>query len=84
MGRRGGALPREVRGAEAVAQTLRDRAHGVRPALVDGAPAAVWLYEGRTRAAWLFAVDGETIAEVELVMDPARLEQLEVRLEDIG
>jgi RNA polymerase sigma-70 factor (ECF subfamily) len=76
----GGAqsLPREVRGAHAVADALKGRARGVRSAIVDGEPGAVWVTGGQTRSAFLFTVRGDRIAAIELVMSPVQLDALEV------
>jgi RNA polymerase sigma-70 factor (ECF subfamily) len=71
-------LPREARGARVVGETLRGRARGVRLALVDGAPGAAVAVDGKTRAVWAFVIEAAQIVEIALLMDPARLEQLEV------
>lgn len=73
-------LPQELRGADAVGETLRGRARGVRPALIDGAPGAAFAFgaEGRVRAVWLFVLENERIVETELVMDPLRIAQLDI------
>jgi RNA polymerase sigma-70 factor (ECF subfamily) len=71
-------LPSEVRGAQAVAETFKGRARGVRPTLIDGVAGAVWIHGGQPRAVWAFIIDEGRIAEVELVMDAARLAQLEI------
>jgi RNA polymerase sigma-70 factor (ECF subfamily) len=71
-------LPSEVHGAQAVAGTLHGRSGGVRPAVIDDAPGAVWMYEGRPRAAWLFAVEAGRIVEIALVLDPAHLAVLDI------
>jgi RNA polymerase sigma-70 factor (ECF subfamily) len=72
------ALPREARGARTVAETLKGRARGVRPALVDGAPGAAFASGGQTRAVWAVVVEDEKIVEIELLMDPGHLGQIVV------
>jgi RNA polymerase sigma-70 factor (ECF subfamily) len=85
-----GAPPfaREIRGAAAVAETFRGRARGAQPALVEGAPGAVWAPGGQVRAVFGFVIDegkaggktGGKIVEVEVIADPARIAELDVRL----
>jgi RNA polymerase sigma factor (sigma-70 family) len=71
-------LPQEVRGADAVGETLRGRARGVRPAFIDGVPGAAFAFGGDVQATWLFVLEDERIVETELVMDPARIAQLDI------
>jgi RNA polymerase sigma-70 factor (ECF subfamily) len=71
-------LPSEVRGAKAVAETLKGRARGVRLALIDGVPGAAVAVAGETRAVWAFVIEGARIAEIELLMEPGRIGQIEV------
>jgi RNA polymerase sigma-70 factor (ECF subfamily) len=73
-------LEREVRGAHAVAAAMKGRAFGVRRALVDGEPGAVWVMEGQTRSAFLFTVRDERIVAIEIVMSPAQIGALSVEL----
>jgi RNA polymerase sigma-70 factor (ECF subfamily) len=76
------ALPRELRGAHAVAAVMKGRAHGVRRALVDGEPGAVWVMEGQTRSAFLFTLRDGRIVAIELVMSPLQLGALSVEVLD--
>ncbi|HEY6004237.1 MAG TPA: sigma-70 family RNA polymerase sigma factor [Anaeromyxobacter sp.] len=79
----GGApsLSSEIRGAPAVAETFRGRARGASPALIDGSAGAVWAVRGQPRAAFVFRVELGKITEIELVMDPARLSELDIEIE---
>lgn len=70
----------EVRGARAVASILAGRAAGARLALIDGAPGAVWAPGGRPRALFAFRIAGDTISEIEIVIDPAAVAALPVVL----
>jgi RNA polymerase sigma factor (sigma-70 family) len=72
------SLASEVSGAQSAATTLRGRARGLRPALIDGSPGAVWAHGGQTLAVWMFVIDDGRVVELELVMDPARLAQLAI------
>jgi RNA polymerase sigma factor (sigma-70 family) len=67
----------EVRGAAAVAGTFTGRARFARPALVGGAPGAVWAPGGRPRVAFAFTVVDGRIVEIDLLADPERLRQLD-------
>jgi RNA polymerase sigma factor (sigma-70 family) len=68
----------EVRGAEAVAGTFSGRARVAKPALVDGAPGAVWALGGKPRVVFRFDIAGERIVGVELIADPAGLRELDL------
>jgi RNA polymerase sigma-70 factor (ECF subfamily) len=70
------ALAPEVHGARAVAEGLRGRARGARPALVGGVPGAVWAPGGVPRAGFAFTFAGGRIAAIEIFMDPVRLRDL--------
>ena len=76
----GGALPltSETRGAAAVAGTFKGRAQAARVALLGGAVGAVWAPGGRPRSAIAFTVVGERITGIEVIMEPARLAQLDI------
>jgi len=73
------ALSPEVRGAEAVAKTFKGRAEGALLAVIDGQPGAVWAAGGRPRAAFVFTIARDAITGIEIVMDPARLDQLDIQ-----
>jgi len=74
----------EVRGATAVAETFRGRARGAQAALVDGFPGAVWAPGGQVRAVFGFVIaDGKAggkILEMDVIADPARIAELDVRI----
>ena len=67
-------------GAGHVAQVFKGRARGARRALINGEAGAVWAVRGRVRAAFLFKVTGDRVAELDLGMDPERLAGLRVTL----
>jgi RNA polymerase sigma-70 factor (ECF subfamily) len=71
--------PVEIRGASAVAQQFSGRAQGAQAALVDGAAGAVWAPGGQPRVVFAFTVAGSTIVAIDMVADPARLAQLDLR-----
>jgi hypothetical protein len=71
----------EIRGAADVAEFSR-RARGARPALVNGAAAAVWTPAGRPRVVYSFTIRGERISGIELIADPVGVGQLEVVILD--
>jgi RNA polymerase sigma-70 factor (ECF subfamily) len=78
----GGApeLSSELRGARAVAETFKGRARGAQEALVDGDAGAVWAVRGQTRSAFVFTIERGRIVELELVMEPERLGELDVKI----
>jgi RNA polymerase sigma-70 factor (ECF subfamily) len=74
------AFKPQIRGAAAVAETFRGRARGAQQALVDGAPAAVWAPGGDPRAVFGFVIAKGKIVEMEVIADPARIAELDVRI----
>ncbi len=71
-----------VRGARAVAEAFKGKARAAMPALVDGAPAAVWAPGGQTRAVFAFTLAGNKIVAIDLMMDAADLGRLDIELEE--
>jgi RNA polymerase sigma-70 factor (ECF subfamily) len=74
----GWALDATLGGAEAVAQTFKGRARGAKQALLDGEPGAVWAAGKTIRGAFVFTVEDERIAAIDLIMDPERLAELRI------
>ena len=70
----------EVRGAAAVAKTFSGRARAPQPALVNGAAGAVWAPGGRPRVVFGFTTTREKIVEINLLGDPERLCQLDLKI----
>jgi RNA polymerase sigma-70 factor (ECF subfamily) len=66
---------KETRGAAPVA-AFSQHARGARPALLDGAPAAVWMPGGRPRVVLDFTTSGHRITAIDLIADPDRLRHL--------
>ena len=73
-------LAPEVRGAGSVAQILVGQARAAQLALIEDTPGAAWAPGGRPRAVFAFHVVGHTIAEIEIVTDPAVVGALRVDL----
>ncbi len=73
-------LAAEIRGAWRVAGTFKGRARGAVAALIDGEPGGVWAVGAQVRAAFLFTVERGVIAGIDIVTDPARLAELDIRL----
>lgn len=69
-----------IRGAVEVAGALAGPARSARPALIDGAPGAVWVTDGRPTMAFLFTVVGSRIVDIEMVADPQRLAAMHIEL----
>jgi RNA polymerase sigma factor (sigma-70 family) len=64
-----------IEGAETVAKTFSGRANAALPASIDGRPGAVWMHAGEIRVAFRFSIEGDRIAAIDLVADPAALAQ---------
>jgi RNA polymerase sigma factor (sigma-70 family) len=73
---------REVRGAAAVADTFSGRARFAQPALVNGAVGAVWAPGGRPRVVFGFTITRGKIVEIDILVDPERLRQLDLAVLD--
>jgi RNA polymerase sigma-70 factor (ECF subfamily) len=73
-------LAAEAHGAVEVANALRHRTRGVQPATLDGLPGLAWVVAGQVRSAFLFSVENDRIARIELVMEPERLAALDVQV----
>jgi RNA polymerase sigma factor (sigma-70 family) len=71
---------REVRGAPSVARTFSGRARFAQPALVNGAPGAVWAPGGRPRVVFAFTIADGKIVGIELLADPERLRRLDLAI----
>ncbi len=71
---------KEVRGAAAVAQTFSGRARTAQPALVDGAPGAVWAPGGKVRVVFRFSIASGKIVSIGMIADPKRLNQLDLSI----
>ena len=69
---------REVRGAQAVADTFSGRARDARPAFVNGAVGAVWAQGGRPRVVFGFTITRDRITVIDLLADPDLLARLEL------
>ena len=65
--------PAEARGREAVGAFSR-RARGATPALLDGAPALVWLVDGRPKVVYRFTTAGDHIVAIDLIGDTEGLD----------
>jgi RNA polymerase sigma-70 factor (ECF subfamily) len=74
----GGELLPELRGARAVAENFKGRASGARPAIIDGAPGAVWAVGGTVRSAFVFTIEHGAIVALDLFMDADLIAELEV------
>jgi RNA polymerase sigma factor (sigma-70 family) len=70
----------EVRGAAAVAKTFSGRARAAQPALVNGAVGAVWAPGGRPRVVFGFTITRRKIVEINMLADPERLCQLDLKI----
>lgn len=83
---RRGDAPAEVRGARRVAEeTLTNArlARFARPALVDGRIGAVVAPGGRLLFVLAIRVEGDRVVEVDVVGEPARLREVDLRVIDI-
>jgi RNA polymerase sigma factor (sigma-70 family) len=68
----------ETRGAQAVAATFSGRARAAKLALIDGVAGLVWASGGRPRMVFSFTLADGKITAIDLLGDPAVLEQLDV------
>lgn len=80
-GRGAPQLAARVLGALRVANAFKGRAGGASSALIDGEAGAVWAIGGRVQAAFVFTIERTRIAAIDVVMDPAHLAGLEVKID---
>jgi RNA polymerase sigma-70 factor (ECF subfamily) len=73
---------REVRGADAVAETFSGRARAAEPALIDGVAGAVWAMGGQPRVVFRFTITDGRITGIEMLADPARLRGMDLQILD--
>ena len=81
----GPAAGRSIRGAEEVARgALAFSRVGIlrRPVLVKGIPGLVCTFEGKLFSVMAFTVKGRKIAEIDILLDPERLSQLDLTVLD--
>jgi RNA polymerase sigma factor (sigma-70 family) len=72
--------PPELRGAATVAGQWSGRAQAARPALIDGAPGALWGTRRKPVVAFDFTIDDGKIVAIELIADPDRLARLDLSI----
>jgi RNA polymerase sigma factor (sigma-70 family) len=72
--------PMEIRGAQAVAEQFSGRAQAARSALVNGAVGVVVASRKHLHLVLNLTISGDKIAEIEVVADPARLQQVDWEL----
>lgn len=73
-------LDAEAHGASYVANAFQGRARGASLALIDGEAGAAWAMGGRVLAAFLFTIEGDRITGIDIVMEPAHLAELDVKI----
>ena len=74
-----GGLQR-LSGDQAVTRAFLGKAQAARAALLDGAPGAVFISDGRLRRALEFVVSGGRITAIDVISDPVVLDALDVVL----
>jgi RNA polymerase sigma-70 factor, ECF subfamily len=68
-----------IRGADAVAETFSGRAQAALPALIDGAPGAVWSVRGEPRVVFAFTIgDDGRITAIDMLADPDTVGGMEI------
>jgi RNA polymerase sigma factor (sigma-70 family) len=82
MGTKTGWITSELYGARRVAEQFNGAAHAAQLALIDGAPGAVWVANGRPVVVFGFTVRGGKVAEIELVADGERLAGMRIEVLD--
>ena len=75
------ALSPEVRGASRVAEVFKGRARGAVTAVIAGDAGAVWTMGGQVRAAFVFTIEQDRIAAIDLVTEPTHLAELDIKID---
>jgi RNA polymerase sigma-70 factor, ECF subfamily len=73
----------ETRGVQEVGAFLR-HARGATSALLDGAPAVVWIHRGELKVVYDFTTDRDRITAVDLIADPEHLRRLDLVILELG
>ncbi len=68
----------DLRGAQTVAKAFQGRARGLQRVLVNGAVGAMWAPNGQPRGVFCFTIHQGKITEIQLLADPAQLNQLDL------
>jgi RNA polymerase sigma factor (sigma-70 family) len=69
-----------MRGPQAVADVFLNRARSTQGALIDGTVGLVWTTGGRPRGVFPFTVADGRVVEIDIVMDPDRIREFDIRL----
>ncbi len=69
----------EMWGPETIAGAFQGRALAARLALINGSVGTTWIGGGKPRIAFLFSVEKGKIREINVVMDPEDLNEMEVK-----
>ncbi|MGH9243901.1 MAG: hypothetical protein ACRD29_06220 [Acidimicrobiales bacterium] len=67
-----------IRSPVRVAESFVARAHGLRPALINGVAGAAWVDRGTPRAVFGFTITAGTIAAIDIVAEADQLRQLDI------
>jgi RNA polymerase sigma-70 factor (ECF subfamily) len=83
--RRGEGIPLlepQMRGADTVANLFKGRAQAAQIALIDGEPGCIFPRGEKPRGACEFVIENERIVEIDLILDPHSLEELDIAIEE--
>ncbi|HEY0745841.1 MAG TPA: sigma-70 family RNA polymerase sigma factor [Steroidobacteraceae bacterium] len=75
------SLAPEVRGASLIADAFKGRARAALSALINGEAGAVWAMGGQVRAAFVFMMGRGKITEIDIIMEPGHLAELDVKID---
>lgn len=68
----------DMHGAQTLANAFKGRARGLQRVLVNGAAGAMWAPNGQPRGVFCFTISNGKITEIQLIADPAQLNQLKL------
>lgn len=69
----------QMRGGPIIAEVFKGRALGAQLALINGSVGTTWIGGGKPRLAFLFSVENGNIREINVVMDPEDLGEMEIK-----
>lgn len=70
----------EITGAKTVAEIFKGKAAAAQLALIDGVLGATWASGGKPVVAFSFSVQGNKISAIEIVMDQAKLSEIDIEI----
>lgn len=70
----------QMRGIQTIAETFKGRAVAAQLALINGSAGTTWIGGGKPKVAFLFFIENRKIQEINVIMDPEDLDEMNIEL----